>query len=863
MHKPRPHGRFGDELQADDAAAAEALLRRVTNLKEQSGLSSLRMTRALPDGGSVTALDMGGVVKTIVTRPTDKEPSPQSPDAWSTTSVPMLFSGIVATPRVRWGEKVTLDITDQTKKRLQGYKSPNGGAQVPARVALERFVIPYAPRFQEFEPKMPSAFQPTQYTQLRATWYSGAMAQVVQIISGYGKRKFNSKPKERLETAQLALPEKVRTKIEQQLAGTVLPGYTGVPPADGQVQYDYKHAECHAVAFGTDNKPWLLQISTAGVFAMPLPMVPATTTQAFRAWVEEVGDEELKWVLDRFGGMPSGEPFPSRSRQAWERAGVVVKVCDTADFYRYSAYSTACGWSFNTRGTEGYNTCWDYDEGEGLAYGLMYSMTLRMGGMPKFKDLRGDKRTDNEGDAAHLGRYLQAMQQRVRADKDGGPAVAFKLYRATAAELIQRAKVSNEGLYDAEYQDWSAKQSPPIANHSGQVVQVKRGWLHHGATWDNQPQLKFPEPLLGYCVSFDFRPLMHGRGKDPKCDTPMFAYYVGDDLKVVHYSKDPRKVEKRTEDDYHDCMIVGSWTRHEFAGSAALHGHFYTSDWDDRQVYAETETTTHIVGKDKGYDTQPWFSFDAQFWRPGTLWRNRYYTHETNTKSSKGKSIALGLCVPYLCRNALLYARKDTTTSGHKTQSLALHYVQDPYSYRYWTYDFVMHWAGSLEKMAGKPFPKDGSPVWVEIENYAPSPCSDFADNGPWIPGLPADYTWLVHPQAGVYHLSGGGGAPPVDTYVRSTPSADEEERGLQVSLMPQPQDLGKGGWVSNHYFVASPSSHGMEFYRDAVRTVAGDSEYGSVWESPPGYEKRHRHFGYTRLADHTSSHCFIGVINE
>ena len=63
---------------------------------------------------------------------------------------------------------------------------------------------------------------------------------------------------------------------------------------------------------------------------MPLPLVPATTTEAFREYIEEVADEEILKILDRFGGMPSGESFPvGQDFQAWRRAGVVIKVCDT------------------------------------------------------------------------------------------------------------------------------------------------------------------------------------------------------------------------------------------------------------------------------------------------------------------------------------------------------------------------------------------------------------------------------------------------------------------------------------------------------------------------------------------------------
>lgn len=88
---------------------------------------------------------------------------------------------------------------------------------------------------------------------------------------------------------------------------------------------------------------------------MPLPLIPATTTGAFKAYVQEQGDDELQWVIDRFGGLPSGEGFPKYSRdfEAWRRAGVIIKVCGPGDFYNHFMYSTALGWSFNERGTEG------------------------------------------------------------------------------------------------------------------------------------------------------------------------------------------------------------------------------------------------------------------------------------------------------------------------------------------------------------------------------------------------------------------------------------------------------------------------------------------------------------------------------
>ena len=95
MHQPRPHGKFGQEdATRDDMAFAESLMRHVTNIKQTAGIDSFKLVRALPDGGMVVALDMGGIVKTIIRKP---KPEVVEDDELAEVSadVPMLFSGIV------------------------------------------------------------------------------------------------------------------------------------------------------------------------------------------------------------------------------------------------------------------------------------------------------------------------------------------------------------------------------------------------------------------------------------------------------------------------------------------------------------------------------------------------------------------------------------------------------------------------------------------------------------------------------------------------------------------------------------------------------------------------------------------------
>lgn len=860
MHKPRPRGQLavGGEPTADDAKFIELVARRLTNLRALSGLTSMRMVKALPDGGYVIAQDMGGVFKCITHKPNPSIEPKNDFDGVAQTNIPMLFSGTVTRAIVAHGQGVEIRVTNQTRKRVVGY---NGSARVPERIELQRFKVSYHHLFHEFQPKNPGPWTYTQYVQQRPTWYSGAMAEVMQVVGGYGRQDFNELPKDLCEQAQMVLPQAVARKVEIEIGNVRLPGYTGRANTKGQFCYDYKFYNTHAVSFDAENRPWLIQVSLKGVYAMPLPLIPATTTLAFREYITEQGDHEIEKILDRFGGMPSGESFPIKEEdfEAWRRAGVIIKVCDSADFYSHIAYSTACGWSFNAAGSEAYNTCYDYYDDEGLGYGLTYKLSLSLGAAENDGKLPQTFNIDDHRLRAKLNRYLSGLYRLMSRDNRAKHlAIKYKIRRVDIGLILQRLDFDPDS---SELDYWDSLELGSIANHSGSVSEVGRGYLYHGAKFMYQPQIKYPEPFLGGCVSHDFLPLINGRGKDeyPNCDTIMFCYFVGNDLKVVKYFRDGRDFQRYAEDNYEECMIVGAWERTEYHSRESLLGHFYTSDIDQRVSVTGRTTRTNIVGQDKGYDHTPWFEFDAPFWKPGTIWRNRYFTHEVTTVSTDGRSISTAICVPYFNRNSVIHAKRDFTYGRLKSESGRLMYVRDPTSYRYWTYDFVMHWAGSLPVMNGKPFPKDGSPVWVEIEEYYPGPCSDFADQGSWIPGLPADYTWLVHPEADVWQLNGGGGVPSYKDHSETFEAEDSKEGRLDFCVFTYPRLVHKNV-PDTMYFMGSPDPYLGVFYRDASRVVFGDSEYANVSEQAGG---RRKFWGNSKLVDHKSAHNFIGVINE
>jgi hypothetical protein len=867
MHQPRPYGLHakGAEPTDDDLVFVEALARNLTNLKQLSGVPSLRLTRTLPDGGYVVAQDMGGVFRCL----TFKEPQPEQAAAVTAAplAVPMLFSGVVTKAVVLGGDGVSLRITQQTRRRL-ALLALNGGMP-PEYLKLQRFVVEFNPLVAEFIPDNPGVWTYTQYGQQRPTWYSGAMAEVMQIVGGYGRQDFGSLPDDPVERAVMKLPSDVAQAISPLLDGVYLPGYTGLPSTDGQYQYDYKFNNTHAVGFDASGAPWLLRVRYNGVWAMPLPVVPASATQPFRDWVQEMGDDELLAILDRFGGMPTGEAFPPDGAvfESWRRAGVIVKVCDTSDFYSHTFYSTACGWSFNLDGNEGVNTCHGWDD-KGIGYGLTYSARLYLAAAAERGWVRAQPPADAL-DAQQYNAYLANVLRYAGTPGAGTAALNYKLRAVPAAQIMARLNyMTDAAAAQAEARYWDALELAPMAAHFGSVARTSSGVLFHPLP-KGHPEIKFPEPIFGACVSYDFLPVEPVPDR-PKCDTIMYAYYAGNDLKVVKYLYDARTFDAKEQNNFSDCMIVGSWQSVKTSGGSTLQGNFSASDFDTCATQAPTVTTTDIVGKDQGYDLKPFFSYDAFFSMFGTMWRNRYFSTRTTVATTDGHRLENAVVVPYLCRNAVLYATRRSDDGGSASDSLELHSVQDPNTYRYFTYDSVFAWSGpgasgaegnrvTVDQNKVNPYPKSGSPVWVLAWSNNPAPCSDFADQGNWVGGLPSDYTWLIHPDANTWVFNGGGGAPRINTYSTNTPVKAKISGALEFSILPQPGHV-HSDVPDGLYFVPSPDEYGDMFYENAARNLFGSTEYASV--SQRGADVR-RYWGYSHLVDHTQPPSFIGVINE
>lgn len=872
MHSPRPYGLLvlNGQLSNSDKNFIDHEIKKLSNNKTVSNLESIRQVKNLPDGGYVILQDMAGLLKAIAHK--ELKIAEFEPDGLAKLYIPMLYSGVITKSiPLTEGGKVGVKLTEQSRRRLVHYSNEN----LPEKdIELEKFKIEYSPNFQYFKPRYSGIYTHTQYVKQRPTWYSGAMVEVVQIVGGYGRQDISNLPESDLEKAAFKLTDSYIEKIIGELDGIRLPGYSGLPNVDGQFQYDYKFSKTHLVSFDSENKPWLIQIDPSGVWAMPLPLIPATTTEAFREHIEEVSDDEILKILDRFGGMPSGETFPlGTDFQAWRRAGAVIKVCDTSDFYQYEAMYIACGWSFNSKGNEGFNTCWGYAD-NGLMYAYGYKVKLNL--VPAQKEGWLDKVDVESNYVEVISQYLNKLGVLLPKGEQKTLAILYKLRRVPQEDIYQKALDSlrnPSGVTENDIDYWDNYEAKPIASHSGSVTRVSSGavcWLLGKQYPTSMGRLKFPELTGQGCESFIFASPDY-TGEFVRCDTVMFGCYVEDQLKVVKFFIDNRTFHKEVQSTFEDIMIVGQWEKTETTGSTGLMGYFYTSDFDDRREAPESTIYTHIKGTDLGYGN-PAYQTPYLLFTHGSLSRARYYKHETTIKTESSNSLDVGICVPAFNRDGILYAYQESTVSESINEKHTLGSVADPTSYPLWTYDPIFHYLGGIGK--GQPIPKTGEYVYVYgPPNYNPTDYSDFADSGDWfgvgsgyidVSGVCAPYTSRA---SGNFQAGGvliGGSAPSIEPYDKTESISGKTIGKVTFSYQSVGAKLVHRNVPDAWYFAFSPVDAGGDlsyFYRDACRVGFGDSEYANISETDQ-YNRRYK-WGYTSLVDHKSSYHFIGVINE
>lgn len=864
MHQGKPYGLhvIGGKLTDRDEAFISVTAKRFSNLKDLSSIDSARMVYDLPDGGYVVIQDMGNNFRVIAHK--TSEVALIAIDGMATDYTPMLYSGVILNTTPFETDGVPIRLTETTRRRLIGYSGSE--ALPPKEIALHRFRTEYDNKFKYFEPTYKGIRTFTQYHKLRATWYSGAMSEVVQIIGGYGRQDADDLPDEVLERKRFKLPAQIKKSVRAYIANQRLPAYSGIPDFEGKYKYEYTHRLTNAVSFDDAGKPWLLQIDARGVYAMPLPIIPATTAPAFISYLREVADDELIHIVERFGGLPSGETFPTGDDfQAWYRAGVIIKVCDTSEFYKHYSFYLASGWSFNSRGTEGFNTCWS-GGGERMRYAHGFKLRLRLGAAADNGWTLNAKDMNDSQDTSILNRYLSNLFSKLNGNGHRERAIKYKVMRTPSHALMVHAR-ANTG--NVEY--WENLIADPIANHQGSLTEVSKGNLYWGSPNPlSFGALKFPEFTGQGCESFDMS-MPEYKGPSARCDTVVFGCYVDDQLTVIKFFLDERRFQQATESSFEKIMIVGEWEETKTNSSSGLMGYLYTTAFDDRREASDSTTYTKLTGKDLGYGN-PAYSTPPLLYVWGSLTRSRYYSFKTETTSISGDGLSVAVCVPALTRDSMLYAFTETNESKTYSEKMERRSVTDPTTYTLWTYDPIFHYM--YGSGIGEPFPKTGEYVYANYGDYVTNEYSWFADSGNWYgisPGSYKDESGRLsrYTERGKTHHAGGvvvgGEAPRLDTYDTTATTYGNTTGRVDVSINIKGAGNIHKKVPSAFYYDFSPADGGggslVYFYRDATWITCGTQKYSSTSETKVNGLRSY--WGSTKLADHKSAHCFIGVINE
>lgn len=696
---------------------------------------------------------------------------------------------------------------------------------------------------------------PSQYSGVRPTMYSGRMKRVVQAIMGLGRLPANPLYKDVLQPlADGELPEPL-SDFEQEV---LRDGY--------QVRYDFRWFRTHGVAVGADRRLWLVEIGgTRGMVAMPLPLNPLSLSEKYRLQAEKLGDSDVLAYLEEFDGVPTGEAFPDDTEdlEALIRAGQVLRLLTTeqlSGFYQLTGLSSACGWAFNESGTEAHNTGYGW-YADGLQFCAHYNINIAIAASKMPND----------------GQQKNRMRQALRAYNSRFSKVRFeaalaKLDYMSTDELQQQFRLLSIDGPDLYLDRLDQLVVQPIAPGSmatmgkvgeGNMANAQTASVYNLKLWE--PAWTEEMSILSHDFSANTKPWI----RFAECDTTVFVFFAGDQLKTIKWfatNKDTATDE--TVSDYEDCMYIGKWSKTTTYGGRGVRRAWYSDDFDDRTEFADSSFYEEIEGTKLGIGGAAWNDWIFPQER-GTLSRNVFFRRRTYRKSvgSQGQVTAV-VCLPAYMREACFYAIRETQSGIAESETWSNLTLADPWSA---TYAYAMYEPASI----GSCGPNYLTRYVMSVDYDTSSPCAEIADSGQWM--RPCDL--VAAPRVGNI-LIGGGISPywPNPTYppLPAGYSRDRDYEGtLNVRLVyfggviDMPEESGDTfEWVSQDlsWFLPSPevsmpdgSTKGYLMHMWATANAFGASE-AIVYQPEPDAPEEIK--GADNMPYLKNQACFLGVVN-
>lgn len=767
-----------EELSEEDASLIiRQAYKHAENLhawKTTLGVRSVTRAYSLGDGIVATVADLSNLRAIRISVPSTAEVSGVDVIApvfgeLQTTSVPDVLSGFVSGTGIR-PEVVTLryeDPDDPSVVEITGEYDLLIGFQSctysePRYTDAERryrLAIGNNPVFGPTTPLFGDT-RYSQYTYCKPSLYSGSMKKVVQLLFGVGKM-LEPRWAKKFEAALGLDPLEYSVNFDPETSDAegVVESPSSYDTRDGtvvavQLTYDYRFSKTHGIHFAADNKPWLLEASPSGLYAVPLYMDPVSQSEAGRERYLEV-NPELSEFFNEFGGFPEFRPFPTGATLTqFVNAGEALQLLDSeeiSDFYSNSAFSSDLGWTFNSRGSEAHNTCYGYAD-PGFSEAKHFRMDINVGPTLEPEPLSGAR-----GQLTRYARYDFELR---------------KCQRMSESDAEEALRIFGNNIEEG-YAFFDAIEVDPMALGLATLTLVRGGIVYSPATFLGQPQIKFPESLAGGLLSFDFGPYNLEARDSPlgnDCDAPMHVAFVDDSLEIVNYYARNGDRGFRDPPQYFstraDCQYEGRWEEYTPAGDPFLHGNFYSNSWDPREQMVPNETRTTFDGRKAVV-----FQRAAQpFWPCFSVWEYTYIRFAIDTFSAiqLGRGKRSAVAIPAGVRDCYAVAEETfadqvLTSEGMQVETLILG------PQRIWRgYHFIMHWFpcqptgpdGENDFGTGAPPGWDPCVFW-KTHDYSPaSNCGYTDDVGGFFYSVCPLYSGSISEQGGSskpIHIGGTG----------------------------------------------------------------------------------------------------------
>jgi hypothetical protein len=324
---------FGDRDQAQGLlGAARTLLFKALLMQSSGGNQPVGLVQRISDGTQIEVKLVGNQkIVSITAAPPEQLANTRGPLPEPEQPPPAEYAATMLSGVVRQGY---LQPIGDGKMQLDGFRPTANCARAYG------FDKTYNPSTRLAVPSyFGGANNISQYRYVKPSMYSGAMKRVAEAIFGLGVITDSS-------------PEYLTGKPPKKFRRAV------------QLKYDWKWNKTHGIVRAAQQNHWLVEVSnTNGVLAMPLPLFRNTTTASYRERMLGRGDLDTVRVLDEFGGLPSGENFPTTPDgvAAAIAAGKVLRlmtVDELAPVYGLASDAVAStpwaenGWAFSDDGSE-------------------------------------------------------------------------------------------------------------------------------------------------------------------------------------------------------------------------------------------------------------------------------------------------------------------------------------------------------------------------------------------------------------------------------------------------------------------------------------------------------------------------------